>query len=176
MMNLLSIIIFAVISFVISACTSIFTMLAIGEDAKALGIKKRTGYMVLGFIIPFVGAIVYLCTRKNAKKIQPKMCNICQSTVDNAVSICPVCGCSTFTDYLIKDRESHIKKAKIFMIIAICCYVATSCISIVTTNFKDEIDKIENYSYNQDDGDNDKENDFKNFSFDDDFFNNFNGE
>lgn len=155
---------------------SLFTALAINEDAEARGIKNRILFAVLGFFFPLVVAIVYLIVRNNLSKIQPKMCNRCRLTVDTSVNVCPQCGSSEFTDYLIPNNEKYRKKAKSYAITALVLYVIVLIIGLVmqfsglfyTSNFardKNNYNYNNGYQYNNDGSNND-------FDYDD-FFNQF---
>lgn len=107
----------------LSLLVGVFTCLAINEDGKALGVKDRKIYAVLGFFFPAITAIVYLIIRKKTEKIQPKMCNNCGLTVPPSINGCPQCGCMDFTDYLIVDNDKHKKRAKCFAVIGVVLYV-----------------------------------------------------
>lgn len=159
---------------------SLFTALAINEDAEARGIKNRTLFAVLGFFFPLVVAIVYLIVRNNLKRIQPKICNHCGLTIESSFTVCPQCGSPEFTYYLIPDAEKHNKRAKSFSIVALVFYIIILIISIVaqftglfyTSNFARDNN---NYSYNNDyqyNGDSDEFDDDNDSDYDD-FFNQF---
>ena len=107
----------------LSLLVGLFICLAINEDGKALGVKDRKIYAVLGFFFPLITAIVYLIIRKKTEKIQPKMCNNCGLTVPPSINCCPQCGCMDFTDYLIVDNNKHKKRAKCFAVIGVVLYV-----------------------------------------------------
>ena len=107
----------------LSLLVGLFICLAINEDGKALGVKDRKIYAVLGFFFPAITAIVYLIIRKKTEKIQPKMCNNCGLTVPPSINCCPQCGCMDFTDYLIVDNNKHKKRAKCFAVIGVVLYV-----------------------------------------------------
>lgn len=166
----------------LSLFVCIFTSEAISEDSKARGIKNRMTFAVFGFFFPLPTAIVYLIVRKNAKKIQPKICNCCGISLDNSFTVCPQCGSTQFTDYLIVDNEKHHKVAKATAISAIVLYIVVLTIGLYmqfsgmfyTTNFARDKNKYNydngyQYGFNYDDDDNDE--------FDkgdlDDYFNQF---
>lgn len=133
----------AFLLFVLNVATSVFAMLTVGYDAKALGVKKRTKFMVLTFFFPVITGIVYLCVRKKTDKIQPKMCDVCHTTVDTTTTFCPVCSNTTFTDYQIVNNADYKKKAKVFLIITICLYVAANSLSSAFSgDLQKKIEKI----------------------------------
>lgn len=128
---------------ILSILTSVFAMLTVGYDAKALGVKKRTKFMVLTFFFPLITGIVYLCVRKKTDKIQPKMCDVCHTTVDTTTTFCPVCSNTTFTDYQIVNNADYKKKAKVFLIITIFLYVAANSLSSAFSgDLQKKIEKI----------------------------------
>lgn len=146
-------------------------------------------FAVLGFFFPIPTAIVYLIVRKNAKKIQPKICNCCGISLDNSFAVCPQCGSTQFTDYLIVDNEKHHKVAKTTAISAAVLYVIVLTIGLYmqfsgmfyTTNFARDknnynYDNGYQYGFNNDDRDDDDDDD-NDGAFDqddlDDYFNQF---
>lgn len=154
---------------ILSILTSVFAMLAVGNDAKALGVKKRKMFMALSFFFPVIMVIVYVCVRKKTEKIQPKMCNVCHTTVDPSTNICPVCSSVSFTDYQIANNQTYKKRAKVFLIVAICFYIASSAFNYAFSG--DIADKLlkqfgGDSSFGQFD-----ENPFKDFN--EDYFDNF---
>lgn len=170
----------------LSLFVCIFTSEAISEDSKARGIKNRMTFAVFGFFFPLPTAIVYLIVRKNAKKIQPKICNCCGISLDNSFTVCPQCGSTQFTDYLIVDNEKHHKVAKATAISAIVLYIVVLTIGLYmqfsgmfyTTNFARDKNKYNydngyQYGFNyDDDDDDDKYDEFDNDDLDD-YFNQF---
>lgn len=176
-MNLL---IFILAMLALSIAFRVFLCLAINYDAKARGVKDRTLYTVLSFFFPLVVGIVYLCTRKNCKKIQPKICNNCQTTVDTNTAFCPNCLGAEFTDYLIQDNEKYRKKAKIFLIVGIVFYVIAGVVNAsyniyFDNNAEQFINDLDKYSQYSDDYDNDYYDDYDDGNdFDaDGYFDNF---
>lgn len=169
----------------LSLFVCIFTSEAISEDSKARGIKNRMTFAVFGFFFPLPTAIVYLIVRKNAKKIQPKICNCCGISLDNSFAVCPQCGSTQFTDYLIVDNEKHHKVAKATAISAAVLYVIVLTIGLYmqfsgmfyTTNFARDKNKYNydngyQYGFNYDDDDDDKYDEFDKGDLDD-YFNQF---
>lgn len=172
--DLIKYLIIASIAVIASLVMRIFTTLAIGEDAKAIGVKDRTVYMILAFFFPPIVAIVYLCTRKKAKKIQPKMCDLCGLTVDTTTTICPKCSGVLFTDYIIPGNEKHKKNAKLFTTIAAIALsiivVLNVCSSMMAESFVNDLRKYSNdngYSQYFDDYFNDYFDDFDPYAPDD---------
>lgn len=170
----------------LSLFVCIFTSEAISEDSKARGIKNRMTFAVFGFFFPLPTAIVYLIVRKNAKKIQPKICNCCGISLDNSFAVCPQCGSKQFTDYLIVDNEKHHKVAKATAISAIVLYIVVLTIGLYmqfsgmfyTTNFARDKNKYNydngyQYGFNYDDDDDDDKYDEFDKGDLDDYFNQF---
>lgn len=185
--ELIKLAILVLLSSFLSLLVCVLTSVAISEDSKARGIKNRMIFAVLGFFFPIPTATVYLIVRKNAKKIQPKICNCCGISLDNSFAVCPQCGSTQFTDYLIVDNEKHHKVAKITAISAAVLYVIVLTIGLYmqfsgmfyTTNFARDknnynYDNGYQYGFNYDDRDDDDDNDG---AFDqddlDDYFNQF---
>lgn len=140
---------FGILSMLFSLLVSIFTVMAINEDAKAIGIKNKTAYLVLSFFFPVIVAIVYFCKRKKAEKIQPKICNVCGAILNSNTQVCPRCAGTSFTDYLIVGNEKHHKNAKIFAIIAIVFFVLNMGVSTAADFYKEFNDNF-NISYSDD--------------------------
>lgn len=174
--NIIVLYIVLIFVLILAFLVSLFTCLAINEDAKARGIKSRKLFAALGFFFPLVVAIVYLIVRNNLSKIQPKMCNHCRLTVNSSVNVCPQCGSAEFTDYLIPDNEKFRKRAKTYAITALISYVIVMIISLIvqfsglfyTSNFARDNNSYNynnGYQYNNNDDDND-------YNYDD-FFNQF---
>lgn len=145
----------ALLSGLFSLLLSIFTMLAINEDANAIGVKNKTVYIVLAFFIPVLMAIIYVCKRKKAEKIQPKICTACGASVNSSTAICPRCANSNFVDYLITGNEAHHKKAKIFAIIAVIAFVLNMGVSLVSDIYEknNSIFDIKSYNYETENND-----------------------
>lgn len=178
--EMLKLAILLLLSSFLSIFVCILTSEAISEDSKARGIKNRMTFAVFGFFFPLPTAIVYLIVRKNAKKIQPKICNCCGISLDNSFSVCPQCGSTQFTDYLIVDNEKHHKVAKATAISAAVLYVIVLTIGLYmqfsgmfyTTNFardKNNYNYDNGYQYGFNNDDNDE---FDNDDLDD-YFNQF---
>ncbi len=177
------IIIYSLVSFVLSIVVRVFIMLAIGEDAKAIGIKNRTLYMVLAFFFPLIVGIVYLCTRKSAAKITPRMCMVCGQTMPPGTKYCYNCSSALLEDYKLSDSEPHIKNRKIFLILGISFYIVlfifsqTMGISIINrlVRFAQEHQRDSgSYSdYFDGYGNNGGYGDFGDFDDYEDFFNNY---
>lgn len=178
--EMLKLAILLLLSSFLSLFVCILTSEAISEDSKARGIKNRMTFAVFGFFFPLPTAIVYLIVRKNAKKIQPKICNCCGISLDNSFTVCPKCGSKQFTDYLIVDNEKHHKVAKTTAISAAVLYVIVLTIGLYmqfsgmfyTTNFARDKNKYNydngyQYGFNNDDND-----EFDNDDLDD-YFNQF---
>lgn len=184
--EMLKLVILLLLSSFLSIFVCIFTSEAISEDSKARGIKNRMTFAVFGFFFPLPTAIVYLIVRKNAKKIQPKICNCCGISLDNSFAVCPQCGSTQFTDYLIVDNEKHHKVAKATAISAAVLYVIVLTIGLYmqfsgmfyTTNFardKNNYNYDNGYQYGfnyDDDDDDDRDGEFNNDDLDD-YFNQF---
>lgn len=187
--ELIKLAILVLLSSFLSILVCVLTSVAISEDSKARGIKNRITFAVLGFFFPIPTAIVYLIVRKNAKKIQPKICNCCGISLDNSFAVCPQCGSTQFTDYLIVDNEKHHKVAKTTAISAAVLYVIVLTIGLYmqfsgmfyTTNFARDknnynYDNGYQYGFNNDDRDDDDDDD-NDGAFDqddlDDYFNQF---
>ena len=148
---------YVIIGLIFSIAYRTFACLALYNDAKARGIKDSTVYVVLEFFFPIIVAIVYLCNRKKAAKIQPKLCNNCRTTVNTNSP----------------NNEKYHKNAKLFVVIAIVLFVVSSIVSSVRSqqleqSSKDFLDKYGN-GYNQY-YDDDEYQDFE------DFFNQFENE
>ena len=178
--EMLKLAILLLLSSFLSIFVCILTSEAISEDSKARGIKNRMTFAVFGFFFPLPTAIVYLIVRKNAKKIQPKICNCCGISLDNSFTVCPQCGSTQFTDYLIVDNEKHHKVAKATAISAAVLYVIVLTIGLYmqfsgmfyTTNFardKNNYNYDNGYQYGFNNDDNDE---FDNDDLDD-YFNQF---
>lgn len=178
--EMLKLAILLLLSSFLSLFVCILTSEAISEDSKARGIKNRMTFAVFGFFFPLPTAIVYLIVRKNAKKIQPKICNCCGISLDNSFAVCPQCGSTQFTDYLIVDNEKHHKVAKATAISAAVLYVIVLTIGLYmqfsgmfyTTNFARDknnynYDNGYQYGFNNDDNDEFDKGDL------DDYFNQF---
>lgn len=178
--EMLKLAILLLLSSFLSIFVCILTSEAISEDSKARGIKNRMTFAVFGFFFPLPTAIVYLIVRKNAKKIQPKICNCCGISLDNSFAVCPQCGSTQFTDYLIVDNEKHHKVAKATAISAAVLYVIVLTIGLYmqfsgmfyTTNFARDknnynYDNGYQYGFNNDDNDEFDKGDL------DDYFNQF---
>ncbi|WP_296977628.1 hypothetical protein [uncultured Eubacterium sp.] len=158
-----------------------FICVAVNYDAKARGVKEKTLYTVLSFFFPLIVGIVYLCTRKNCKKIQPKICNNCHTTVDTNSTFCPNCLGTDFTDYLIRDNEKYHKNAKIFLIAGIAVYVVTCVVNVFFNIYFDknaepfinDIERYSNYLDNYDDKDDYDNRDYSNHFDADGYFDDF---
>lgn len=181
--EMLKLAILLLLSSFLSIFVCIFTSEAISEDSKARGIKNRMTFAVFGFFFPLPTAIVYLIVRKNAKKIQPKICNCCGISLDNSFAVCPQCGSKQFTDYLIVDNEKHHKVAKATAISAAVLYVIVLTIGLYmqfsgmfyTTNFardKNNYNYDNGYQYGFNNDDRDDNGEFDNDDLDD-YFNQF---
>ncbi|WP_294835340.1 hypothetical protein [Eubacterium sp.] len=181
--------ILVLLSSFLSLVVCVLTSVAISEDSKARGIKNRVSFAVFGFFFPIPTAIVYLIVRKNAKKIQPKICNCCGISLDNSFAVCPKCGSTEFTDYLIVDNEKHHKVAKSTAVSAAVLYILVLIIGLYmqfsglfyTTSFARDknnynYDNGYQYGFNNDDRDDDDDDD-KDDEFDkddmDEYFNQF---
>ena len=114
----------------LSIASQVLIMLAVGADAKALGVKDRTLWMVLSFFIP-ICAIVYLCIRKTLTKSVPKYCPNCGATSPPNAVACVQCGNPMLMDYQVADAPKHQKSAKTFMISGIIAYVLAVVILLV---------------------------------------------
>lgn len=178
--EMLKLVILLLLSSFLSIFVCILTSEAISEDSKARGIKNRMTFAVFGFFFPLPTAIVYLIVRNKAKKIQPKICNCCGISLDNSFAVCPQCGSTQFTDYLIVDNEKHHKVAKATAISAAVLYVIVLTIGLYmqfsgmfyTTNFardKNNYNYDNGYQYGFNNDDNDE---FDNDDLDD-YFNQF---
>lgn len=181
--EMLKLAILLLVSSFLSIFVCIFTSEAISEDSKARGIKNRMTFAVFGFFFPLPTAIVYLIVRKNAKKIQPKICNCCGISLDNSFTVCPQCGSKQFTDYLIVGNEKHHKVAKATAISAAVLYVIVLTIGLYmqfsgmfyTTNFardKNNYNYDNGYQYGFNNDDRDDNDEFDNDDLDD-YFNQF---
>lgn len=186
--ELIKLAVLILLSSFLSLLVCVLTSVAISEDSKARGIKNRITFAVVGFFFPIPTAIVYLIVRKNAKKIQPKICNCCGISLDNSFAVCPQCGSKQFTDYLIVDNEKHHKVAKATAISAIVLYIVVLIIGLYmqfsgmfyTTNFardKNNYNYDNGYQYgfnndDRDDDDDDRDDEFDNDDLDD-YFNQF---
>lgn len=117
---------FALISGVLSLVGKVLLVIAVGNDAKARGLKSRTAFMILVFFFPLVVGIIYLCVRDSAAKIVPQMCCNCHATLAPEYQQCPNCGGFLLQDYLVPNAVNLKKSAKTCLIIAIICYIAGS--------------------------------------------------
>lgn len=146
-----SLLIYVVLCFIGGILFRTFACLALHNDAKARGVKDATIYTVLEFFFPIIVAIVYLCNRKKAAKIQPKLCNNCRTTVNTNSTFCPNCLGTEFTDYLIPNNEKYHKNAKIFTVIAIVLYVIANIISSIGSTYFTQYsnDFLDKYGYNE---------------------------
>ena len=104
----------------------ILIMLAVGQDAKALGVKDRTLWMILTFFIPYA-AIIYVCMRKDIQKEIPKYCPQCKQYVPADSYICPHCGNAALTPCEHRDAQKLKKSARSFTIAGAIAY-GLSCI------------------------------------------------
>ncbi|WP_297129315.1 hypothetical protein [uncultured Eubacterium sp.] len=185
--ELIKLAVLVLLSSFLSLVVCVLTSVAISEDSKARGIKSRISFAVFGFFFPVPTAIVYLIVRNKAKKIQPKICNCCGISLDNSFAVCPQCGSTQFTDYLIVDNEKHRKVAKSTAISAAVLYILVLIIGLYmqfsglfyTTSFARDknnynYDNGYQYGFNNDDRDDD---DDKDDEFDkddmDEYFNQF---
>lgn len=162
-----SVMIYVVLCMIISIAYRTLACLALHNDAKARGVKDATIYTVLEFFFPIIVAIVYLCTRNKAPKIQPKICNNCRTTVNTKSTFCPNCLGTEFTDYLIPNNEKYHKNAKIFTVFAVVFFIIANIVSTVGSQqlekYSDDfLDKYGSYDYN-DYYDNDDYQDFQDF-------------
>lgn len=154
-MNLLgSVMIYFAVYMIVSIAYRTFACLALHNDAKARGVKDATIYTVLEFFFPIIVAIIYLCNRKKAAKIQPKLCNNCRTTVNTNSTFCPNCLGTEFTDYLIPNNEKYHKNAKIFTILAIVIFVVANIVSSIGSKqlqqrSNDFLDKYGTYGYDE---------------------------
>ncbi len=123
---MLSFTMFALISGVLSLAGKVLLVIAVGNDAKARGLKSRTAFMILVFFFPLVVGIIYLCVRDSAAKIVPKMCCNCRATLAPEYQQCPNCGSFLLENYLVPNALNLKKSAKTCLIIAIVCYIAGS--------------------------------------------------
>ncbi|WP_177917757.1 hypothetical protein [uncultured Eubacterium sp.] len=169
---LASIALYFFVTFVLSVAYRTLLCAAVSFDAKARGVKERTLYTVLTFFFPLIVGIVYLCTRKNCAKIQPKICNQCGMTLDTGSTFCPNCLCTEFTDYRIQHDEEYHKKSKVLLIIAIVIYAVTCTVNVFANIYFDKnaeqfINDAEKFSNGYFDNFNNDSEDF------DDYFDNF---
>ena len=123
------IIVYLILGFLFSVSYRTLACLAIYNDAASRGIKDKNLFTALEFFFPVIVAIIYLCLRKNATKVQPKMCNNCKTTVNTKSTFCPNCLGVEFTDYLIPNYEKMRKNARVFAIISIVMYCLTAFIN-----------------------------------------------
>lgn len=136
-----------------SLAARVFLVLAVYYDADSKGIKDKNIYAVLTLFFPIIMIIVYLCVRKNAAKIQPKMCNVCHTTVNTNMTFCPKCLSSSFTDYLVAGSVKKKKQSNLFSVMALLFYICavinifTAC-SVLVQDFDDYIND-DSYSYNE---------------------------
>ena len=103
---------------------------AVGNDAKARGLKHRKLYMVLTFFFPVVVSIIYICVRSTIPKIVPKMCVVCGATLAPEFVQCPNCGGMGFNDYLVPGFQEYKNKAKKLLISAICLILVAGGITL----------------------------------------------
>lgn len=136
-----------------SLAARVFLVLAVYYDADSKGIKDKNIYAVLTLFFPIIMIIVYLCVRKSAAKIQPKMCNVCHTTVNTNSAFCPKCLSSSFTDYLVAGSVKKKKQSNFFSVMALLFYICavintvTVC-SVLVQDFDDYIND-DSYSYNE---------------------------
>lgn len=149
-MNLLSssvlMLLLLCLAFLCSVVFRVCVCLAIYSDSKSLGIKKYATNVILAAFFPVIVSIVYLCTRKDAQKIVPKLCVTCNTTVTNDTRVCPNCGNTMFVDYVMAGYKKNKKTAKIFTVLAIICCVAS--ISLTASAISTISDSVEYYSKN----------------------------
>lgn len=111
---------------VLSLSVNIMAMLAIKFDCESEGIKNKTGWMVFAFFLPILCAIIYFIKRKKLKRETPKYCSACGTTNDSDAKFCIQCGNVYLENYKVVGGEEKKKKAKIFLIVAICLFVASN--------------------------------------------------
>ncbi|MCR5208489.1 MAG: hypothetical protein K6C14_08450 [Eubacterium sp.] len=163
---------------VLSIGVRIFTMLAIGEDAKGIAVKNRTLWMILGFFFPLIVAIIYAITRKSIEKNTPKMCMNCGATLPPNTKLCYNCQSPALLDYKVADAQKHFNMRKLFMVLAICFYVVNFIVSqvfgvMITRDAANMYKHYNNGSYSQEHG-NQGSGDENDDAFDN--FNNFGSE
>lgn len=155
--------------------TNVFIMLAVGEDARAIGVKNRELWMLLAFFIP-ISALLYIVLRNSLSKTVPKMCTRCQATCPPNSTYCSNCGSTVLMDYTITDAEVHKAKRKNYIVGLVSVMIVSVVMSIIAVGagvmfaFKNDSfkEQFDNGSGVYDFGENP-------FDFDENPFNNFDG-
>ena len=129
--------------------SSILFMLAVGADAKAIGVKNRMMWMVLTVFMPISG-IIYLCLRNSLEKITPKYCPACGATLPPNATGCMRCGNYALMDYRVADAPKYEKQRKGFLVGGIVVYVLAFLVIIgATIGYTFSVVKdIGDYTYN----------------------------
>lgn len=128
MATALTYVVYFVIAQLLAIGARILFTCAVGQDAKARGLKHRVLFMVFTFISPLLTGIVYLCVRSSAQKIVPKMCVLCGATLDPNFRQCPNCGGFAFNDYILPNDAQLKKSAKNCLIAGIVAIFISTCV------------------------------------------------
>lgn len=162
-----------IIGFLVRMCVCF----AIYFDADSKGIKNKNVYSILSFFFPLILLIVYLFSRSNELRIQPKICNYCHCTLNSNIKICPNCHSNSFTYYKIVNEKEKKTKSNVFLILSvvfyILCFIYTT--SIVVYTIGKEYDNYEKYDYSYDYDEHSFDIDefeeyFQDYDIDDDYF------
>jgi hypothetical protein len=122
-----------ILTCILLVASRVLLMLAVGFDCKGRGIANKSTWMALMFFFPIIVGIVYLCQYKKEKKLVPKICTACGTSVASEVGICPVCGRNQFADYLLPDRDKNFKARKVTLIVGIIVFIISVVMYICTT-------------------------------------------
>ncbi|MBQ7740884.1 MAG: hypothetical protein IJT65_06610 [Eubacterium sp.] len=120
----------------------IFLTVAVYNDSKARALVSKTAYTVFTFLFPLITGIIYLCSRNNAKTSAPKLCTSCGTTVQPDFNFCPNCNSPYLVSYEVHNANKLKSNAKTFMIVAICCFIASHMVNAsYQTKFAEDLRK-----------------------------------
>ena len=176
--DILRYVMFIMIAIALSVCGRVFITLAVGEDAKVIGVKNRTLWMVLSFILP-VFALIYLGVRNTLEKNVMRMCLNCGATMPPNTKMCYNCSGTVLADYRLADEQYHKDKRQKYVIAGIILVFCGAMLSsYASVNLTNNIIKKYGNNYNSG-GYSDFFNDFPDYNSggdknDDDLFDDFN--
>lgn len=130
--SLLSFLPLLLIGSAFSIAFDVFIALAVYEDTKTIGLKNGTVWVILAALIP-ISALIYLAVRNSAEKTVPKMCAGCGATMPPNTPYCTQCGSPNLINYRVADEETHKKKRKTYLIIALCFYAVSIIFTTTAT-------------------------------------------
>ncbi len=113
---------------IINIISRVLLMLAVGEDAKIIGVKNRTLWMLLTVFIP-ICSLLYLVLRNRLDKKVPRLCLNCGVTMPPNTRFCYNCTSTALVDYKLPDEKKHINLRTVFVICGVVAYVIAAVIS-----------------------------------------------